>query len=71
MCYWARKLYEKMSDQQIDRIFDITAAKGIDKALLEADDLSFDWHGRAIVKLARQKALTKALTAMKIPFSIT
>ena len=71
MCYWARKLYEKMSDQQIDRIFDITIARGIDRALLEADDLSFDWHGRAIVKLARQKALTKTLTAMKIPFSIT
>ena len=67
ICYWARKIYERLSDEQIDRIFDITIASGIDKALLEAEDLSFDWHGRAILRLARQKALTKPLKAMRIP----
>ncbi|MCJ7769462.1 MAG: NAD(P)/FAD-dependent oxidoreductase, partial [Dehalococcoidales bacterium] len=67
ICYWARKLYERMSDEQIDRIFDITIASGIDKALLDAEDLSFDWHGRAILRLARQKALAKPLKAMRIP----
>ena len=67
ICYWARKLYERFSDEQIDRIFDITIDNGIDKALLEAEDLSFDWHGRAILRLARQKALTKPLKAMRIP----
>ena len=67
ICYWARKLYERLSDEQIDRIFDITIASCIDKALLEAEDLSFDWHGRAILRLARQKALAKPLKAMRIP----
>jgi len=67
ICYWARKLYERLSDEQIDRIIDITIASGIDKALLEAEDLSFDWHGRAILRLARQKALAKPLKAMRIP----
>lgn len=70
ICYWARRFYERLSDRQIDRIFDITIENGIDKSLLEADDLSFDWHGRAITKVLRQKALTRALKAMKIPLRI-
>lgn len=70
ICYWARRFYEKLSDQQIDRIFDITRDRGIDEALLKADDLSFDWHGRAILKLIRQRALAEAMVAMKIPFQI-
>ncbi|MFH1662395.1 MAG: NAD(P)/FAD-dependent oxidoreductase [Chloroflexota bacterium] len=67
ICYWARRLYERLSDKQIDRIIDITIDNGIDKALLEADDLSFDWHGRAILRLARQKVITKSVKAIKIP----
>ncbi len=67
ICYWSRKLYEKLSDTQIDKIFDITINNSLDKVLLEANDLSFDWHGGVILRLARQKALTKPLKAMRIP----
>jgi geranylgeranyl reductase family protein len=67
--YWARKIYERLSDEQIDKIFDITIDKGIDKSLLEDEDLSFDWHGRAILRLARQRALAKPLKVMKIPLT--
>ncbi|MEE9583227.1 MAG: NAD(P)/FAD-dependent oxidoreductase, partial [Dehalococcoidales bacterium] len=68
--YWARKLYERLSDRQIDRIFDIITANGIDEALLKADDLSFDWHGRAILRVTGQSVLSRAFAAMKIPFHI-
>jgi geranylgeranyl reductase family protein len=68
--YRARKFYERLGDRQIDRIFDIIRANGIDEALLKADDLSFDWHGRAVLRLIGQKALSKVLGAMKIPFSL-
>ena len=67
--YWARKFFEVLNDKQIDRIFDIMMSNGIDKALLEADDLSFDWHGSAVSKLMGQLALSRAFTAMKLPFS--
>jgi geranylgeranyl reductase family protein len=70
ICYWARKLFERLSDKKIDRIFDITIDRGIDRGLLEADDLSFDWHSRAISRVLRKKALTSALAAMKMPFKI-
>jgi len=64
--YWARKFYERLSDKQIDRIFDIIKSNGIDEALLKAPDLSFDWHSRAVLRLIRHRALFTAI--MKIPF---
>lgn len=68
--YWARKFYERLSDRQIDRIFDIIRANGIDEALLKADDISFDWHGRAILRVTGQRVVSRAFAAMKIPFRI-
>ncbi len=70
ICYWGRKLYEHLNDQQIDRIFDIIKTNGIDDTLLKADDLSFDWHGKAILRLVGQKVLAKTLATMKLPFQI-
>ena len=66
--YHARKLYERLSDRQVDRIFNIIISNGIDHALLEAKDLSFDWHGEAVMRLIRHKVVSKALQAMKFPF---
>ncbi len=68
--YWARKFYEHLNDRQIDRIFDIIKSNGIDDALLKADDLSFDWHGKAVLRLLGHRAVSKAIGAMKIPFHL-
>ena len=51
--YWARKLYEKIGDARIERAFDIIKGRGIDEALAKSDDLAFDWHSRAVIRLAR------------------
>ena len=67
--YWARKFYELLGDRQVDRILDIIKSNGIDKALLEADDLSFDWHGRVVLRLIGHQALSKVIEAVKLPFS--
>ena len=64
--YWARKFYERLSDKQIDRMFDIIKSNGIDEALLKAQDLSFDWHSQVVLRLIRHRALFTAI--MKIPF---
>jgi len=66
--YYARKFYERLSDQRIDRLFDIIKSNGIDEALLEAKDLSFDWHGKAVLQLVEHRAISKALEMMKLPF---
>ncbi len=65
--YWARKFYELLSDRQIDRIFDIIKSSGIDTALLKADDLSFDWHGKVVLRLIGHRALSKTIEVMKVP----
>ncbi len=68
--YWARRFYELLSDRQVDRIFDIIKSKGIDEALLKADDLSFDWHGRVVSRLIGHQALSQVVKAMKLPFPL-
>jgi len=66
--YWARKFYERLSDRQIDRIFDIVKSYGIDEALLKEKALSFDWHGEVVLRLLAHQAISKAVGVMKIPF---
>jgi len=66
--YWARKLYEQLSDRQIDRIFEIVKANGIDEALLKAEDLSFDRHSRTILRLLRYQIVARTMNLIKLPF---
>lgn len=66
--YWARKLFERLSNRQIDRLFEIVKAGGIDEALLKAEDLSFDWHGRTILRLLKYRMVAKTLDVIKLPF---
>jgi flavin-dependent dehydrogenase len=68
--YWARKLYERLSHRQIDRLFQIVKASGIDEALLKAKDLSFDWHGRTIRQLLKYQMVAKSLKIIRLPFHI-
>jgi digeranylgeranylglycerophospholipid reductase len=48
--YLARRLYEGLTDRQIDYLFQKTASKGIHESLLQSPELSFDWHGKAILE---------------------
>lgn len=66
--YWARKLFERLSDNQIDGIFDIIKTNGIDEVLLKAKNLSFDWHSQAILMLLGRTVISKALGVVKLPF---
>ena len=69
--YWARKIFERLSDKRIDRIFNIIKSNGIDEALLKAEDLSFDGHGEVILRLLRYQVLSKAIKMMRVPFRIS
>ena len=66
--YWARQMYDRLNDRQIDYIFDIITKTGIDKSVLEAADFSFDWHAKIVTRLLADGAVTRALMLMKIPF---
>jgi len=46
----ARQLYEMLANWQIDIIFSIIESTGVHESLLRSPELSFDWHGDAIIK---------------------
>jgi len=66
--YWARKFYERLSDRQVNRLFDIIISTGLDEALLEEEDLAFDWPAEAVLKLLAHQAISRAVGKIKIPF---
>lgn len=68
MGYWARRFYERLSNEQINLIFKIMKSGGIDEALLKAEDLSFDWHSRTIMKLLRYQVVAGTLKIIRLPF---
>jgi len=67
--YWARRAYEMLNDEQIDGVFDIMASSGIAEELAQAEDLSFDWHGKVISSVMTRSVFSKAVQAMKLPFA--
>jgi geranylgeranyl reductase family protein len=65
--YWARQFYEHLSDNRIDGIFDIIQSNGIVEAFLQDENLSFDWHGRAVLRVVGHRALSRVIETMRIP----
>jgi len=51
--YQARKLFERLSDEWINHIFSYVKRRGIMERLAQMNDLSFDWHGEALLALLR------------------
>jgi geranylgeranyl reductase family protein len=48
--YFARLLYNRLSDRQINKIFDIVRENNIHGALLDSPHFSFDRHGKLILE---------------------
>jgi digeranylgeranylglycerophospholipid reductase len=57
--YQFRKLYEHLSDRQVDRLFRIARSVGIEEALFKAKNVYFDWHGRTLFSLLKYRLITK------------
>ena len=51
--YWAHRLWSKLSNNQIEYLFNITNKKGITELIDSSEDFSFDWHSRLIPKMLR------------------
>ena len=66
--YWARWAYAKLSDRQIEGIFEALDSNGTAGALLGSDGFSFDWHGKLISTVLRRSSVY-TLLKMKHVFS--
>jgi len=69
--YLARKLYNNLSNKQIERIFDLMTSNGIPEELLQWEEFSFDRHDRLIYRVLRQQALLAAVLTPRLLFSLT
>jgi len=54
--YWARWAYAKLSDRQIEGIFNVLGSGGMAEALLNSNNFSFDWHSRLILAVLRHSS---------------
>lgn len=54
--YWARWLYAKLSNHQIEGIFNVVDSGGIVEALLNSGNFSFDWHSRLFLAVLRHSS---------------
>ena len=68
--YWARKLYEHIGNRRVDRLFEMVKSRGIDRAMLGMEDLSFDWHSRTILTLAKRQVAVQAMNLLKLPLRV-
>ena len=64
--YWARWTYGRLSDHQIDQIFDLAASNGIAEILLNSADFSFDWHTRLILAILRRSSVYPLLRIRRL-----
>jgi digeranylgeranylglycerophospholipid reductase len=66
--YWSRRIFERLSERQINRIFEIIKSGSIDEAMLKAKDLSFDWHSKTILRLVKYQMVARTMKVIKLPF---
>jgi digeranylgeranylglycerophospholipid reductase len=64
--YLARRIYEKLSNQQIDLIISALKSSGIIESLLKEPELSFDWHGGLLLKALKSAIGTGAHRLFKV-----
>jgi len=55
--YLASWAYARLSDRQIERIFNILDSSGAAEALLRSGDFSFDWHSRLMLAGLRRSSV--------------
>ncbi len=64
----ARVFYEKLNDKQLEELFSMISRDGVIDELLEDEGLSFDGHGKLIIRLAGKKMFNSLGRLIKAPF---
>jgi digeranylgeranylglycerophospholipid reductase len=67
--YRARWVYAKLSDRQIEGIFNILNSGGMAAALLNSDNFSFDWHSKLILAVLRRSSTYPLLKIKHLLYS--
>jgi digeranylgeranylglycerophospholipid reductase len=54
--YWARWAYARLSDRQIEGVFNVLNYNGTADALVRSDDFSFDWHSKLVLTVLKHSS---------------
>jgi len=65
--YFARRLYNRLSDKQINEIFRIVRDNNIHQSMLDSSHMSFDWHGEMVLDGLKRLGPWRSLVAKYIP----
>ncbi len=65
--YFARRLFERLSDRNIEQIFSIIQSDHIHKSLLSSEGFFFDWHSGLILRELKHLVLRGAIPRMWLP----
>jgi digeranylgeranylglycerophospholipid reductase len=68
--YYARKLYERLSNNQINGLISTLKKSGMIENVLKQEDLSFDRHGGLLLKAVKMSAVSGAKRILKLPAGI-
>ncbi len=60
----ARSIYHRLSDAQIERVFDIVESSGLHRLVLEDKNFSFDWQASTLLKAMGHHALSSLWAKM-------
>ncbi|HAS28443.1 MAG TPA: hypothetical protein DCR59_04710 [Dehalococcoidia bacterium] len=61
ICRFARAIYSKLNNRQLDRLIDISNTFGIVDEITASDELDFDFHSRVIRKATTLPMVSKLL----------
>ncbi len=64
--YWAHRFYQRLTDKQIEHIFQVILRHGIHESLLTSPDITFDWHGKVILDAIKHRSLQRSLERFKL-----
>jgi len=67
--YRARWAYTKLSDRQIEGIFNALDATGIAEALLNSSGFSFDWHSKLVMAVLKRSSAYPLLKIKQLLYS--
>jgi geranylgeranyl reductase family protein len=63
ICRLAQGFYSRLSNSQLDRLFDINNASGIVDEIIASNEFDFDFHSRAIRKAVNIRNILKLLSS--------
>jgi digeranylgeranylglycerophospholipid reductase len=64
--YFARQVYQRLNDQQINAMISRAKSSGIVESLLK-EDISFDWHGGLMTKVLKAGVKSQVSRVFKLP----